>query len=745
MPDLARLESALHGDFPQPWVRHHLASFPPSYFATFDAADVARHLGQIIALTDEQPLAVHVESGGAGEWRVEVVGYDAFQLLSTVCSLLAIHGLSIVEGRAFTSHPPREPGRPAPRRGGAWRRHPPAHPARGPDRRPKIVDRFRVRRADGSAAGLDWDAFRAELMALARLLRDDRHEEVQHRLIGRFVAEMSRHRAGPATSEALDLTIDPDEDDSATVVRVGARDSFGFLSLTTSALALCGIRIIRADVRTEGGRVDDAFWVTDRFGRRIDDEVRLRELRLSLILIEHCSSYLPHATDPEAALVHFSRFARETMARPDWAQEYAALDRPEVLDALVRVLGESDFLWEDYLHAQPEDLLPMIGDPGQWGRVRTPAELAADRDAALSASSDLDEKARALRRFRDREFFRAGVVAILGRCGGPEGFSAALSDLAEALLQGADRVVCEELAAILPRRADGRPAPSALLALGKCGGRELGFGSDLELMLVYDDRDIAEVIGSAGAGACFDRFVAILRQVLAARRGGTFEIDFRLRPYGRAGTPATALSVFAGYYWAGGPAWGYERQALIKLRAVAGDPGLGRAVEGLRDRYVYGPEPFDLEGCRRLRRLQVEQKVRPGTVNAKYSPGALVDVEYLVQALQIVHGAGDPAVRTPNTLDALGALEGRGHLDPGRAETLRSAYLLFRAMIDALRVVHGHAKDLTIPPPGSVEFQRLARRLRRPDPAQLRAEVDRALLAVQALWAEPDRLLPGTR
>ena len=322
------------------------------------------------------------------------------------------------------------------------------------------------------------------------------------------------------------------------------------------------------------------------------------------------------------------------MARPEWAEEFAALDRPEVLDALVRVLGESDFLWEDYLHAQPENLLPMVCDPAEWERRRSPDELAAELDAALAGPATLDDRCRAARRFKDREVFRAGVRAILGLSGWPG------SVLGRALRRGRGPAPGRRIGSPStswcsgpPAAADGRPVPSALFALGKCGGRELGFGSDLELMLVYDDRDIAE-----GAGSDFDGLVATLRRVLDGRRGGTFEVDFRLRPYGRGGPPATSLTTFDEYYRTGGPAWGYERQALIKLRAVAGDPGTIAEVEALRDRFVYGPEPFDLDGCLRMRRLQVEQLVQPGTINAKYSPGGLVDVEYFVQALQIAHG-----------------------------------------------------------------------------------------------------------
>ena len=740
MTDLRRIESDLTGRYPEPWVRQHLASFRSPYFETFDGEDIARHLGRSLALTDEQPVAFETWPEGPGAWRVEAVGFDAFQLLSTLCMLLAIHGLSIVQGQAFTSDPRLAPAPPAPKRRGRPGRPPAPRSAKDPDRRPRVVDVFRVDWAGSDDGAPDWDAFRGELTDLVRLLRADRFDEVYHRLIPRFVAAMGRFRQEPTVLEPIELTIDPAGEDLATTVRVATHDSFGFLSLTASALALCGVMIVQADVRTRAGRVEDTFHVADRFGRRIEDPHRLRELSLSLILIEHYSSYLPHATNPEAALVHFSRFAADTMARPDWGDEYAALDRPEVLDALVRVLGESDFLWEDYLRAQPENLLPMVNDPIQWRNGRPPDGLDSDRDAALAKAPDLDAKARALRWFRDREFFRAGVRAILDLNGGPEGFAAELSDVAEALLRGADQVTREALDSVLPRTAEGLIVPSTLVALGKCGGRELGFGSDLELMLVYDDRVVAGL-----AGAAFDRYVTTLKQVVAGTRGGTFDVDFRLRPYGRAGPLATALSAFDGYYRAGGPAWGYERQALIKLRAVAGDPGLGHEVEGLRDRFVYGPEPFDLDGCRRLRRLQVEQLVHPGTVNAKYSPGALVDVEYLVQALQIVQGGAEPSLRTPSTVRAIDALEALGRLTTDHAGRLRSAYFFYRELIDALRVVHGHSRDLAVPPAGSDEFLRLTRRLRRDDPGQLRAELDRALRGIAAIWDEAGRLLEGAR
>jgi glutamate-ammonia-ligase adenylyltransferase len=762
MPDLTRLETELRQLYPESWVRHHLDSFSPAYFAAFTPEEIAQHLELVRALDAEQlvialawPAAVAGAAGGTvtDQWWVEVVGYDVFQFLSTVCCLLAVSGLEIVEAHVFTSQPPA-PGpsllpvrRPVFRPGQASRfpRSQGKAKEKEPDRRRKVVDRFLVRPAFPTAAAPapDWNAFQAELQSLVRLLHEGHHEDVYQRLIGRLARELRRQRGEEPGLEPLDLTIDVEADPAATVVHVAARDSFGFLSLTANALALCGIMITQADIRTEDGRVDDTLWVTSRGGQKITSEEELRELRLSLILIEHFSSRLHRATDPKAALLHFSRFANETMARSDWAEEFQALDRPEVLDAMVRVLGESDFLWEDYLHARPEDLLPMVLNPAEW-RTRDWSELAADLLQALNLACDVEAQGAILRRFKDREIFRAGFRAILASTIPLETLADELSDAAEVLLQEALAIATQVRPGALPHRADGRPVPAALFALGKFGGRELGFGSDLELIFVYDDHD-AELELAAGAvsvGAAFDAVVATLKRLLSVREGSTFELDFRLRPYGRAGTPATSLSAFADYYRAEGSAWSYERQALIKLRPIAGDADLIATVLALRDRFVYGPEPFDVAGYRRMRKLQVEQRVQPGRINAKLNPGALVDVEYFVQALQIAYGSGDSRLRTPNTLCAIGALEAAGLLGAAEVATLRSCYHFFRLLIDALRVVHGHAQDLTVPPAGSEGFSLLARRMRMPDASALQAALHERLARMQALAARLEEFLP---
>jgi len=137
---------------------------------------------------------------------------------------------------------------------------------------------------------------------------------------------------------------------------------------------------------------------------------------------------------------------------------------------------------------------------------------------------------------------------------------------------------------------------------------------------------------------------------------------------------------------------------------------------------------------RAMRQRQLRHLVTGGSFNAKYSPGGLIDVEYLVQGLQITHGRRDASLRLTNTRQAMAALAAAGHFTATDHTRLRRAHTFLRWLIDALRVVRGNTKDLTVPEPDSEEFAFLARRLRfGNDMAQLRDELGRHTASVQEL------------
>jgi glutamate-ammonia-ligase adenylyltransferase len=143
---------------------------------------------------------------------------------------------------------------------------------------------------------------------------------------------------------------------------------------------------------------------------------------------------------------------------------------------------------------------------------------------------------------------------------------------------------------------------------------------------------------------------------------------------------------------------------------------------------------------RAMREKQLRQLVRAGTINAKLSPGHLADTEYLVQGLQITHGHLEPSLRAVNTLDAVAALESRHLISAEDAARLREAYVFQRDLIDALRIVRGHARDLTVPPPESEEFLFLARRLGYGSKVgQLRDDLEQNSQTVQQLGRLMDR------
>ena len=400
------------------------------------------------------------------------------------------------------------------------------------------------------------------------------------------------------------------------------------------------------------------------------------------------------------------------------------------MQALATMLGSSDFLWEDFLRMQHANLVPVLQEMQATDRP-VDAETLRQRleDALRQADTPAARKA-ALNTFKDREMFRVDL-RHLQRPDLPFGvFADELTDLAEVVVAGALEVAQTDLGERCgrPFLDDGRPCPFALFALGKFGGRELGYASDIEMLCVY---------GGSGATSGPQRLanteyatllVQHLRDVIVARQSGIFEIDLRLRPHGAQGPLASSREVFRTYYSTGGQAADFERQALIKLRWVAGDPELGRQVEAWRDKYVYSDAPFDLRAAVALRERQVAELTTPGQIDSKYGRGGLVEVEYTAQYLQLRHGHALPELRIPSTLRAITALRQAGVLGDGVGAELAEAYRFLRRLIDAQRIVRGHARDLVLPEVESDEYLFLARRLgywqEEDAAARLAAEID---------------------
>lgn len=674
-----------------PAAQQHLTRMIPAYRDTFSIRDIQRHTRMAGRLNPDVLVQVEADDLGDGNWRVTIVAYDYPGELSFICGLLFVFGFSIQDGHVFTYLPEGESAR---------------------EGRRKIVDVFSVHTAVPVLDIGVWDDYASELAALLRMLEQGQRRPAQARLVKRVA--LSIETAAPTAQSLAPIEIDIDNDLSQryTVLEIAAPDTMGFLYEFTNALALRRVNIDHMVITTEGQRVRDTLFVTDRDGHKIAAPTAQNELRAAAALVKQFTHLLPNSPDPALALAQFRDLMAQFFADPDWPAALTTLHRPEVLDALARLLGGSDFLWSDFLRIQYESLFPVIADVDDLVRPRSRSDLRQSLAAALAQAGDEDGWIEALNRFKDREMFRADMRHILGHNTLHGSFAGELSTVAEVVIEAA-----YAKAHTLLRQRYGqpftdidRPCVDTLVALGKFGGRELGFASDIELMVLFDDNGETSGPQVVTSAEYYNRLVQTLMRLIRSRREGIFELDLRLRPYGNAGALGVPLALFRSYFAPDGPAWPFERQALIRLRPVTGDAVFGREVAALRDDFVYTGE-FDVTQMRAMRERQVRHLVTAGTLNPKFSPGGLADVEYLVQALQIIHGKENPLVRLTNTRIALAALAESGYINADDQAALKAAHQFLRSLINALRMVRGNAKDVTVPPTDSEEFDFLARRL----------------------------------
>lgn len=732
-------------DSPGELLDAHLKRLDASYTTVFTEADIQRHAVLAAQVDEVNPVQVEVAPLIGGQWRVTIVGYDYLGELSLICGLLFVYGLDIVSGHIFTY----EPLAPATTAGAPADGRPVLSARRsgqtGADIRQKIVDVFTVRPvgavgSDGRVAPDLWQRYSEELADMVRKLHFRRRDEVQGALTHRVAAVLQEREGGSPKVYPVDIAIDNESSDRYTLLEISAPDTTGFLYEMTNALALNGVYIARVEVSSSGNRVQDTLYVVDANGQKMTESIRQRELRAAIALVKHFTHLLPLSPNPERALLHFRNFLAQLFEHPNWPDELVSVERPEVLDALARLLGVSDFLWNDFLRMQYANLFPVVSNVSGLEQAQPKATLAAQLQAEMAIAADTETRWQVLNAFKDREMFRIDMRHILGHTvrfdpGESFGtFARELTALVEVVVEAAYSLCEIGLVAHygLPRLEDGSPCPITVLALGKAGGFELGFASDIELMFVYAGPGMTTGAHSITTAEFYEKLVQEFLRGIRAKNEGIFEIDLQLRPFGKAGSMAVSLEAFRRYFGPGGPTWAYERQALIKLRPIAGDPDLGQKMVALRDEFVFTGEVFDVAAMRAMRERQLRHLVTAGAVNAKFSPGCLVDVEYLVQALQITHGLQHPALRLPNTREAMTALKEIGILSPDDFSRLRQAHIFFRNLINALRMVRGHAKDLTVPPTGSDEFAFLARRLGETEQS-LHENISRHAAAVQEI------------
>jgi glutamate-ammonia-ligase adenylyltransferase len=308
------------------------------------------------------------------------------------------------------------------------------------------------------------------------------------------------------------------------------------------------------------------------------------------------------------------------------------LKRPELLDSLIRV-----------------DLT----------RIRkTRDEMLKELLTSIQETGDLEEKLDRMRRYRVEEFVRIGLHDLGGELDLDES-AAQLSNLAEACIEGALSLSVQELESNYGSFPQGR---FAVLGMGALGGKEIDYHSDLDLFYIYDTpkQRSEDSGGPLDAHQYYVRLGKRLITFLSAptKEGQVYNLDLRRRPSGRSGPLVSSLEAFRGYHETSSELW--EQQALIKARFVAGDRSLGRDVESVTEQYAYG-KALTEDGIERIHqlRMRMERELAgedPARFNVKTGRGAMIDIEFVTQMLQLAHGHKHTGLRMMGTLEALRAL-----------------------------------------------------------------------------------------
>ncbi len=403
--------------------------------------------------------------------------------------------------------------------------------------------------------------------------------------------------------------------------------------------------------------------------------------------------------DPAAALTRLATLF-SLVEEPGF---YSLLEDPDGLRSLLAVLGYSSFL-SALIQRHPEDYVWLMREAGLF-TARTAAVMEADLAARLPAGAEPAQASPVLRRQKYREMLRIGVKDLLGAAPFPETVRE-ISALAEASIEAAVEVGFSHLRARfgvpLQETPHGmtRPARFAVLGMGKLGGEELNYSSDVDLYYLYSTHHGSTTGRPTLTGGHRDSvenhvFFVKLAEVVTALVGErttdgiVFRVDMRLRPEGDQGELAWSLPALETYY----QSWGRftDRLALLKARPVGGDRRLGEELLSALAPFIW-PRLLDYSALEELGMLKARIEAHAGEGegllrNLKLGRGGIREIEFLVQALQLVHGGRNPSLRERGTLRALTRLDEAGFLGEREAGFLSEAYVFLRAAEHRVQLV----------------------------------------------------------
>ena len=380
---------------------------------------------------------------------------------------------------------------------------------------------------------------------------------------------------------------------------------------------------------------------------------------------------------PDSAIENLCRFVEATGARESFLSLFQRNEK--FLELLVILFGSSGML-SQILIKRP-DLVDVLTDMEAIYRFKLAEKIQEDLNSALKTSPDFESKSLVLRRTKQAEELRIGVRYLIKEAD-LAGTLEDLSNLADVFLQTVYRIACEE-------QKSGNHNDFCIIGMGKLGGHELNFGSDLDVLLVYDEGESdPPPEGFSGYYSALSQMIYKLTSEMTSA-GYAYKIDTELRPEGDAGALVLSVQGYEKYFKSRARIW--EQQALVRARFVAGNAEVGKKfIEAVhqfvyQDKFEYG----SLIEISRLRERMEQELAKESTKgkNVKLGFGGLADIEFAVQIIQLMHGKKFPRLRQTNTLSALKSFVALGLIDQDMAEELQDSYLFLRNLECALRII----------------------------------------------------------
>lgn len=431
--------------------------------------------------------------------------------------------------------------------------------------------------------------------------------------------------------------------------------------------------------------------------------------------------------NPNATLVLFDHF----LGNLHGAARLLSLlqQKPELIALTALVLGAAPRLG-DTLARHPE-VMDALVDPSFFGALPDDEELQRRLDAALALARYDEDLLERIRMFGLEYLFLIGVRILTGtltaRAAGE-----AYARLADAILRAVHRAVADNFASVYGHVKDEQ---TAVVAMGKLGGREMTASSDLDLILIYDfDGEVPESDGRRAlyGGQYFARLTQRLINTLTAQTnyGALYQVDMRLRPSGQAGPLATQLGSFIHYQE--NEAWTWEHMALTRARVITGSPEFGERVDAVIKNILCRPRDAALIAgdVVEMRGAIAAEKGEENPWDLKYAKGGLIDLEFIAQYLQLVHAHDQPSILDTSTARVLDIARQLHLISIEDAEVLRPAAQLYQDLTQILRLCLSGPFDPKTAGPGLLRL--LTRAADVPDFATLNATLFETQAKVRA-------------